>query len=45
MMFIELHDRIKPGCSEAMERAIARHDFSRLHHGSNLILVRQGDLA
>lgn len=40
MIFIELHDRIKPGCTEAMERAIAPHHFSRSHHGSNLILIR-----
>ncbi|MBM4229378.1 MAG: FkbM family methyltransferase [Gammaproteobacteria bacterium] len=44
MMFIELHDRIKPGCTEAMERALAPHKFSRLHHGSNLILIRSGGL-
>ncbi len=44
MMFIELHDRIKPGCTEAMERALAPYDFLRLHQGSNLILIRQGSL-
>ena len=44
MMFIELHDRIKPGCTEAMERAITPHHFWRMHHGSNLILIRQSGL-
>lgn len=41
MMFIELHDRIKPGCTEAMEKAIAPHGFERQPLGSNLILKRR----
>lgn len=41
MIFIELHDRIKPGCTEAMEKAIAPHGFERRSLGSNLILIRQ----
>jgi FkbM family methyltransferase len=41
MIFVELHDRIKPGCTEAMEKAIAPHGFDRLPLGSNLILTRR----
>jgi FkbM family methyltransferase len=41
MIFVELHDRIKPGCTEAMENAIARHGFERQALGSNLILTRK----
>ncbi len=45
MMFVELHDRIKPGCTQAMETAIARHGFTRQEMGSNLILIRKTLLA
>jgi FkbM family methyltransferase len=45
MIFVELHDRIKPGCSEAMEAAIARHGFERLAVGSNLVLIRGAAVA
>jgi FkbM family methyltransferase len=41
MIFVELHDRIKPGCTEAMEKAIAPHGFERQPLGSNLILKRR----
>lgn len=41
MIFVELHDRIKPGCTDAMESAIARHGFERQALGSNLILIRK----
>jgi FkbM family methyltransferase len=45
MIFVELHDRIKAGCTEAMEKAIARHGFERKALGSNLILIRKTLLA
>jgi FkbM family methyltransferase len=45
MIFVELHDRIKPGCTDAMEAAIARHGFDRRALGSNLILTRKKLLA
>jgi hypothetical protein len=45
MIFVELHDRIKPGCTEAMETAVARHGFERRPLGSNLILIRRHLLA
>jgi len=40
MIFIELHDRMKPGCTEAMEKAITPHGFDRMSYGSNLVLIR-----
>jgi FkbM family methyltransferase len=40
MIFIELHDRIKPGCTDAMEKAIESYNFKRTCFGSNLILIR-----
>jgi FkbM family methyltransferase len=45
MIFVELHDRIKAGCTEAMENAIARHGFERQVLGSNLILTRKQRVA
>jgi FkbM family methyltransferase len=41
MMFIELHDDMKPGCSAMLERALAGHPFERVPHGSNLVLIRR----
>jgi FkbM family methyltransferase len=45
MIFVELHDRIKAGCTDAMEKAVARHGFQRQALGSNLILIRKTLLA
>jgi FkbM family methyltransferase len=36
----ELHDRIIPGCTEALDRAIEKMDFSRSVLGENIVLVR-----
>jgi FkbM family methyltransferase len=41
MIFVELHDRIKAGCTAAMEKAVSRHGFERQELGSNLILTRR----
>ena len=43
-IIIELHDRMKPGCSAALERAIKGHGFSRSAQGENLVLVRAQQL-
>lgn len=40
MIFVELHDRMKPGCTDAMEKAIKPYNFNRMYCGSNLILIR-----
>ncbi len=41
MLFVELHDRHRPGCTAAMESAIAPHAFRREVIGHNLLLVRE----
>jgi FkbM family methyltransferase len=40
VIIIELHDRIKPGCSEALEHAIRGDHFVRSNRGENVVLVR-----
>ena len=40
---IELHDRYKRGCSRAVFKAIAEHDFNLALNGENLIFIR-GDV-
>jgi FkbM family methyltransferase len=44
-LIVELHDRLRPGCSDAFYRAIRRHNFARLYRGEHVLLVRQGRLA
>jgi FkbM family methyltransferase len=41
MIFIELHDRFKPGCEAAMQNALARHEFTRSQLGENVVLIRK----
>lgn len=38
---IELHDRVKRGCSSAMFKALARYDFYLALNGENLIFIRE----
>jgi FkbM family methyltransferase len=38
-LIIELHDRMKPGCSKAVFNAMARYDFSLSIKGENLVFV------
>jgi len=45
MLFVELHDAMKPGCSAALEQALAGQAFDRVPHGSNLVLIRRPLLA
>lgn len=45
MMFIELHDDFKPGCSAALQRALGAYDFERVLYGSNWVLTRRQLLA
>lgn len=40
VLVVELHDRFKPGCTEAFEQAVAPHAFRRIQAGENLILMR-----
>jgi hypothetical protein len=39
-LFVELHDRFRPGCSEALERAVARRGFARARAGEYDVLRR-----
>jgi len=38
-LIIELHDRMKKGCSKSFFSAISQHDFSFFHRGENLIFI------
>lgn len=40
VLIIELHDHIKPGCSEALEHATGSDHFLRTSRGENVVLVR-----
>lgn len=38
-MIIELHDRFRPGCSEALENAVSGHNFRRSVSGESIVLT------
>ncbi len=38
-LIIELHDRMKPGCSQAVFHALLKHDFLMSVRGENLVFV------
>jgi FkbM family methyltransferase len=38
-LVIELHDRMKPGCSDSVFAAIANYDFSKSIKGENLVFI------
>lgn len=39
-MLVELHDRYRPGCTAALERAIQGHNFARSQSGEYTVLIR-----
>jgi FkbM family methyltransferase len=41
MIFVETHDRIRPGVTLLLEAAMSRHPFHRTQVGENLIYLRQ----
>lgn len=41
IIIIELHDRMKLGCSHAFFKAISQYNFSLILRGENLILVKE----
>lgn len=41
VLIIELHDRYKPGCSDAFYTAIEKYNFSSFQKGENIILVQK----
>jgi FkbM family methyltransferase len=40
-LIIELHDRMKPGCSSAVEHAISNYNFERFESGENLVFINK----
>lgn len=38
-MIIELHDRFRPGCTDALERAISNHNFQKSTSGESIVLT------
>lgn len=40
-VIIELHDRMKPGCSKAVFAALSKYDFEFSIKGENLVFVKQ----
>jgi FkbM family methyltransferase len=41
LLIIELHDRLRPGCSDSLFRAILPYHFTVKRRGEHMILVRQ----
>lgn len=41
ILIVELHDRMKPGCSKAFYKAISNYDFDFTHSGENIIATRR----
>lgn len=39
ILIIEVHDEKKPGCSEALNKAISKYDFNFYNFGENLVFV------
>ncbi|MCF6410794.1 FkbM family methyltransferase [Pseudalkalibacillus salsuginis] len=42
ILIIELHDRMKPGCSRAFYKAIRPYNFATFKRGANVILYKKG---
>jgi FkbM family methyltransferase len=40
MLFVETHDRTRPGCTAALDAAVSRHAFTRSRRGENIVLLR-----
>ena len=40
-LIIELHDRIKPGCSKQVMERMASHDFTYCIYGENYVFLKQ----
>lgn len=39
-LIIELHDRFRPGCSEALRRALSGHSYEKYRSGENVVITR-----
>jgi len=40
VLIVELHDRLRPGCSESFQAAVAKQEFSAMRRGEHFILLR-----
>lgn len=41
LLIIELHEKLRPGCTEVFEKAISQYNFKKSVSGENLIYIRQ----
>lgn len=41
LLIVELHEKMRPGCTEVFERAISKYDFTKTVSGENLIYFRE----
>jgi hypothetical protein len=41
VILIELHDRFRPGCSDAFFSAVSTRDFHHAQRGQTLIFIRK----
>lgn len=39
VLIVELHDRFQPGCSEALEKALSGHRYSKSMSGENVVIT------
>jgi hypothetical protein len=39
VIIIELHDRFRPGCAEALERALGGRRYERSHSGESIVIT------
>lgn len=44
-LVIEVHDRLKPGCSEAVFQALHPYHFSKTARGENLVFIKSQNLS
>jgi len=42
LLIIELHERMRPGCTEVFEKAINQYNFERSISGENLVYINKG---
>jgi hypothetical protein len=42
-VIVELHDHFKPGCTAAVEAALAGQNFIRSQRGENILFIRKSD--
>ena len=41
LLIIELHEKMKPGCTEVFERAVNQYDFNKTSFGENEVYVNK----